>query len=141
MNNKHFLNVKKTLEDRGVKKSEVARLLFPDVKFPLRAFSRILTGEAELSASQVHILAEHLGCDLVDLYEPDRWVWDNTKGGKHIFIYGTNFRVEVDLSTWDAILYYKNEIIERGTFCNGQTPVGEFFDLMKRKIQDWIEFA
>ena len=141
MSNKHFLNVKKILEDRGVKKSEMARLLFPDVKFPLRAFSRILTGEAELSASQVHMLAEHLGCDIVDLYEPDRWIWDNTKDGKHIFIYGTNFRVEVDLNTWESILSYKHEVIERGIFCNGNTPIGEFFDLMRSKIQDWIDFA
>ena len=138
---KHFLNVKKLLEDRKVKKGEIARLLFPDVKFPLRAFARIMTGEEELSASQVSMLAERLQCEIVDLYEPDRWLWNNTKEGKYIFIYGNDFRVEVDLNTWEAILYYNGEIIERGIFCNGQTPVGEFFDLMKDKIQDWIEFA
>lgn len=138
---KHFLNVKKLLEDRKVKKGEIARLLFPGVKFPLRAFARVLTGEAELSASQVSILAERLKCEIVDLYEPDRWLWNDSRDGKHIFIYGRDFRVEVDLNTWEAILYYNGEIIERGTFCNGQTPIGEFFDLMKSKIQDWIEFA
>lgn len=138
---KHFINVKKLLERKDIKKSDVARLLFPNVKFPLRAFARVLTGEAELSASQVSILADKLGCEIIDLYEPDRWVWNDTKDGKHIFIYGKDFRVEVDLTTWESILYYNREIIDRGTFCNGSTPIGEFFDLMKRKIQDWIDFV
>lgn len=141
MNNKHFLNVKKILEDRGIKKSEVAQLLFPDVKFPLRAFARILTGEAELSASQVHILAERLGCDIVDLYEPNRWVWDDTRSGKCVFIYGSNFRAEVNLETWETILYYKDNIIDHGIFCNGNTPINEFFDIIRSKVQDWIDFA
>lgn len=138
---KYFLNVKKLVEDKGIKKTEVAKLLFPDVKFPLRAFARILTGEAELSASQIPILAEKLGCEIADLYEPDRWLWSDTKDGKHVFIYGKDFRVEIDLNTWETILYYNGEVIERGIFCSGQTPIGEFFGLMKSKIQDWIDFA
>lgn len=139
MNNKHFLNVKEILESRGVKKAEIARLLFPSVKFPLRALSRVLTGETELSASQVSLLAERLGCEISDLYEPDRWMWDGTKDNKHIFIYGTNFRAEVDIDTWVCDIFYKNEKINQGAFCDGSTPLGEFLDIIQKKIQDWIE--
>lgn len=141
MPNKHFLNIKKILEDKGENKTEIGKLLFPDNRFPARAFSRILTGEAELSASQVSILAERLGCEITELYEPDRWIWDDTRDGKHVFIYGTNFRVEVNLITWETTIYYKDEIIKQGIFCDAHTPIGEFFDSIKADIQDWMDFA
>lgn len=137
----HFLNIKKILEDRKENKTEIGKLLFPDNKFPGRAFSRVLTGHAELSASQVSILAERLGCEITELYEPDRWKWDDTRDGKHIFIYGTSFRVSVDTTTWETTIYHKDEIIKQGTYCGPHTPIGDFLDSVKADIQDWVDFA
>lgn len=140
MNQKHFLNVKRILEERKQNKTEVAKLLFPDVRFPRRAFSRILTGEAELSASQVSLLAEFLQVDVTELYQPDRWLWKDTADGKLIFVYGINFRVEINLDTWEYAIHYKDEIIDRGT-TDGFAPVGDVLKEMRTKIQDWIDLA
>jgi len=136
-----FINVKKLLEDRGMNKTQIGALLFPNVKFPKRAFSRVLTGETELSASQIAILAEHLGVSVNDLFEPDTFRWENSLNGTHVFVYGNNFRAEVNTETWETILYYKDQIFDRGVFCDGTTPISEFRDIIKNKVQDWIDLS
>ena len=136
-----FINIKKILEDKGVSKTEVATLVFPDVKFPQRAFSRVLTGKTELTVSQAATIAEFLGVRIEDLYEPDRWIWDNSKDGKHIFLYGNNFRAEVDTQTWNTRLYHKDELITEEVICDGQTPIGEYFAKLKRLVLDWIDLS
>ena len=136
---KHFLNIKEILETSGVKKEEVAAKLFPKVKFPVRALYRAISGESELSASEVSRLAEILNCKIQDLYEPDRWAWKDTKDGNIIFIYGSNFRVEVNTTTWLGVIYYGDEIVEKSILCDKNTPLGEFFDTIKTKIQAWLD--
>lgn len=141
MSKTHFLNVKELLETKGVSKTEIARLLFPDVKFPLRAFSRILTKEAELSASQVSILAERLGCEISDMYEPSRWIWESSSDDEYTFIYGKNFRVKVNLSNWESTIFYKNDLIDKGIFCDGSMPLKDYFEMIQQKIHDWIDLS
>ena len=136
-----FINIKKILEDKGVSKTQVACLVFPDVKFPQRAFSRVLTGKTELTVSQAATIAEFLGVRIEDLYEPDRWLWDNSKDGKHIFLYGNNFRAEVDTQTWTTRLYHKDELITEEVICDGQTPIGEYFAKLKSLVLAWIDLA
>lgn len=136
-----FINIKKILEDKGVSKTQIACLVFPDVKFPQRAFSRVLTGKTELTVSQAATIAEFLGVRIEDLYEPDRWLWDDSKDGKHIFLYGNNFRAEVDKQTWNTRLYHKDELITEEVICDGQTPIGEYFAKLKRLVLDWIDLA
>ena len=136
-----FINIKKILEDKGVSKTQIACLVFPDVKFPQRAFSRVLTGKTELTVSQAATIAEFLGVRIEDLYEPDRWLWDDSKDGKHIFLYGNNFRAEVDTQTWNTRLYHKDELITEEVICDGQTPIGEYLAKLKRLVLDWIDLA
>lgn len=136
-----FINIKKILEDRGVSKAQIAALVFPTVKFPQRAFSRVLTGKTELTASQAATIAEFLGVRIEDLYEPDRWLWNNSKDSEIIFLYGNNFRAEVNTQTWNTRLYYKDELIREEVVCDGQIPVGEYLDKLKKIVIDWIDLS
>lgn len=136
----HFLNIKKILEGKKVNKGEIAQLLFPNVRFPRRAFSRILTGEAELSASQVSILADYLKVPIEELYQPDRWLWKDTENGVLIFIYGTDFRAEVELEQWTYVIHYKDKIIATGNV-DGYAPVGEVLNELKQRIHEWLDLA
>ena len=136
-----FINIKKILEDKGVSKTQIASLVFPDVKFPQRAFSRVLTGKTELTVSQAATIAEFLDVRIEDLYEPDRWLWDNSKDGKCIFLYGNNFRAEIDTQTWKTRLYHKDELITEEVICDEHVPIGEYFAKLKRLVLDWIDLA
>lgn len=135
------INIKKILEDRGVSKTQVAALVFPDVKFPQRAFSRVLTGKTELTASQIATIADFLGVSVESLYEPNRWIWDNTRDGKHIFLYGDSFRAEVDLQTWVTRLYHDQDLVLEDTICDGKTPLGEYLSKLQQIVTDWIDLA
>ena len=138
---KKFLNLKKVLEAKGVSKTDIDVLLFPNVKFPDRALARILDGEAELSASQVATLSEFLGMSIDEMFEPDRFRWENTLDGKHVFIYGDTFRVEVSLDTWQTVIYFRDEIIKRDNTFTGNTPLSVFFDEIREEIHNWIDLS
>ncbi len=132
----NFIDIKQTLKEKGLKKTNVAALIFPDVKFPSRAFSRVLSGKTELTTSQITKLAEILEVRVEDLFEPDRFKWD-VKDGKHIFLYGNEFRAEVDMETWNTRLYHCGELIKEDVICDGSTPISEFLSTLKNLITDW----
>lgn len=137
-----FINIKKILVERKMDKAERTRLakaVFPDVKFPVRAFSRIVKGEAEMTVSQAATVAEFLGVRIEDLYEPDRWLWGSPKDGKNVFLYGDSFRAEVDTQTWVTRLYHKDELVTGGVLCDGQTPVSEYFSKLRDTVMDWLD--
>lgn len=138
---KKFLNLKKILDAKGVNKSEIDVLLFPNVKYPDRALARILEGEAELSASQISILSDFLGMSIDEMFEPDRFRWENTLDGKHIFIYGDTFRVEVSLDTWQTIIYFRDEIIKRDNTFTGDTTLSAFFEKVREEIHNWTDLS
>lgn len=138
---KKFLNLKKILDAKGVNKSEIDVLLFPTVKYPDRALARILEGEAELSASQISILSDFLGMSIDEMFEPDRFRWENTLDGKHIFIYGDTFRVEVSLDTWQTVIYFRDEIIKRDNTFTGDTTLRAFFEEIREEIRNWTDLS
>ena len=61
----------KVVEKYGITLRELAPILFPNAKYPLKAIYRIADGKAELSISQVEKLAAYLGVFVTDLFNID----------------------------------------------------------------------
>lgn len=136
-----FLNLRPILRAKNISNTEAAALIFPNLKHPVKALSRILSGKGELSSSQVLTLAKHLGCTPNDLYEPQRWLWSDDKDGELVFIYGRNFRAEVNKETWETAIFYDSKEIDRRVFCDGSSTLKEFFDQVEARIKTWIELS
>jgi len=132
---KHHVDVDKFLEKVGANKNEIAILLFPENKYPLRAFSRILAQEAELSASQLSMLAEKLGCRVEDLYQPEAFDLNS------IAIEGKDFSARFNPSTMTVSLYAGKDVIEKELKLDENITLQNFFKELKTRIQDWMELS
>ena len=57
---------------------DIARLLFPDNKYPMPALFRVMKGEADLTVKQLELLALYLGTTIEELFvlpelDSDEW--------------------------------------------------------------------
>lgn len=111
----HTIDISRVLQDRDVNKKALSQLLFPKIKFPEKAFDRIVSGVAELSASQVSLLAQFLGCEINDLYDHDKWLRNNSWDANRVFIYGRGFRAEYNTQTGEALIFSNNQLIDKET--------------------------
>lgn len=66
-------NINKVIELWHLDIKEVAKVVFPKVRFPELAFRRILKGEAELDTLQLESLADYIGVPVTDLFGLDNW--------------------------------------------------------------------
>lgn len=62
-------NINSVCDKYGVDLVEVAKLLYPHVKYPWVAFRRVLRGEAYLDTAQVCLLADYLSVQPGELFE------------------------------------------------------------------------
>lgn len=66
-------DVNKIIEQYGIDVHDLAKHLFPNVKYPSLAFGRVLKGEANLDIEQVSILAKYIGITMADLVANVSW--------------------------------------------------------------------
>lgn len=72
-------NITKIIEYYSPDVEELAKVLFPHVKYSKQAFDRVIRGEANLDTTQLEALASYLGVMVADLFSVDDWkgTWDN----------------------------------------------------------------
>ena len=66
-------NINSVIEHYGLNIEELAKVLFPNVKYPKLAFDRIIKGEANLDITQIEVLASYIGVLVQDLFSVDTW--------------------------------------------------------------------
>lgn len=69
----HRLDIFKIIKHYGQDINVVAKVLYPNVRYPRLALDRIKKGEADLSMSQLYRLADFLGLFVTDLFDFDTW--------------------------------------------------------------------
>lgn len=66
-------NINGVIEYYKLNTEDVAKVLFPNIKYPKLAFERITKGEASLDITQVERLASYIGVLITDLFFMDTW--------------------------------------------------------------------
>lgn len=101
--NMNTFDISKVIELWHLDKEEVAKVVFPKVRFPVLAFRRVLKGEAELDTIQLGLLADYIGVPVTDLFGLDNWhgVTEDdcltlTKGGYKVKFNNTFFIIYID---------------------------------------------
>jgi len=72
MKKRKYFNIEQLIKTYAIDTDDIAKVLFPRVKYPKQAFARIVSGEAELEYSQLEKLADYVGLSLSDMFE-DQW--------------------------------------------------------------------
>lgn len=127
-------DVNKIIEQYNIDAQDLAKWLFPNVKYPKLAFDRVLKGETNLDIEQVAILAKYIGVTVADLFANESWrssFRDNlmvlTKGDysvefdpKCIFIrvykngeFVDNILVNLQQTSFEEFINYIDNIIKR----------------------------
>lgn len=66
-------NICNVIEYYKLNTEDLAKVLFPTVKYPKQAFDRVLKGEADLNVIQLERLANHIGVLITDLFSANTW--------------------------------------------------------------------
>lgn len=94
----------------GADTSELAKLLFPNVKYPKQAFDRIIKGEASLDVDQLQKLAEYLGVLTHELFSVDSWKGTSEEG--HLTFTKGEYKVKLNYNSVFLSLYKNGELVD-----------------------------
>ena len=73
-------NIGNVIEHYKLNTEDLAKVLFPTVKYPKQAFDRVLKGEANLDVIQLERLANHIGVLVTDLFSANTWKGSSEDG-------------------------------------------------------------
>ena len=127
------MNLQKIIDERGLDKKEVAKLLFPDIKYPILAFNRVLADVAVLDSTQVSKLALFADLTIDEIYSG--WSWKATsKKGRHKFISG-DFIAELDLETGITKVFHKGSLFHESVLHSTLIPLSSYIEELNNLIQ------
>lgn len=127
------LNLQKIIELHALNPKDLAPELFPENKYPMIALSRVLSGEAQLSADQVSKLSSMTGIPVEHLYSGAKFKQSGTPDG--LIKFDTDdYRAELDQTTWITKIYHKDTLFHDAIIHNGAQPLSEYLQTLDTLI-------
>lgn len=128
-------NISKVIEKYKPDIDILAKLMFPNVKYPKQAFDRVLKGEAQLNSKQLEDLASYLGILVVDLFASTSWKSFN-EDGCMCFSKG-EYKAKLNYKGVYMTLYKNNEVIEQRVANIPDMKVQEFIEFLDEIISEY----
>lgn len=105
------INIKELIKRYDLSAEALAKVLFPDVKYPKLAFARLQKGETTLDITQLSALATYIGVPAAELLSEDFW-----KGGIEdnclVFLRG-EYKAKLNYNGAFLSLYRNNELLSQ----------------------------
>lgn len=102
------INLSEVIKRYDLDSEALAKVLFPDVKYPKLAFARLIKGETTLDIVQLSALAAYIGVPATELLSEEFW-----KGGVEdnclIFLRG-EYKAKLNYNNVFLSLYKNNEL-------------------------------
>jgi hypothetical protein len=112
-------NITKVIELYRLDVNEVAKALFPTVRYKKLALDRVLRGEATINTEQLRALAELAGVLTSDLFDIDKWK-GSMEDGCLTFLKG-DYKAKLNYNGAWLSLYKNNELIKQEMFTPNMT--------------------
>lgn len=127
-------NINRIIEHYNLDTEEVAKVLFPHVKYQKLALDRILKGEAFLDTDQLETLAKFAGVFVHDLFFiADEWKGSSEDG--HIVFLKGEYKVKLNYNG-AALSIYKGTQLIHNELVLGTMSVAEFIDHINKVINN-----
>lgn len=130
----HF-NINNVIEHYKLNTENLARALFPTVKYPKQAFDRILKGEANLDIIQVERLANYIGVLVTDLFSAN--TWKGFSEDKCLTLQKGQYKAKLNYNGVYLSIYKDNVLIEQKISNVPNMTVQEFIDYLDNLIKNY----
>lgn len=128
-------NINSVIEHYGLNIEELAKVLFPNVKYPKLAFDRIIKGEANLDITQVEKLANYIGVLVTDLFSANTWK-GFTEDGCLTFLKG-QYKAKLNYNGVYLSIYKDNVLIEQKISNVPDMTIQEFINFLDNLIKNY----
>lgn len=128
-------NISKVIEHYKLDTDDLAKVLFPAVKYPKQAFDRVLKGEASLDVEQIERLASHVGVLITDLFSVNTW-----KGGVEdgcMTLLKGEYKVKLNYNGVYLSIYKNNVLIEQKISNVPDMKMREFVTFLDNFIKNY----
>lgn len=128
-------NISNVIEHYKLNTEDLAKVLFPTVKYPKQAFDRVLKGEANLDIMQVERLASHIGVLVTDLFSANTWK-GSSEDGCLVMLKG-EYKVKLNYNGVYVSIYKNNNLISQNLSNVPSMTVQEFINYINNFIKNY----
>lgn len=128
-------NISNVIEHYKLNTEDLAKVLFPMVKYPKQAFDRVLKGEANLDITQVERLASHIGVLVTDLFSANTWK-GSSEDGCLVMLKG-EYKVKLNYNGVYVSIYKNNNLISQNLSNVPSMTVQEFINYIDNFIKNY----
>lgn len=128
-------NINSVIEHYKLNIEDLAKVLFPTVKYPKQAFDRVLRGETELDIKQIEALASHIGVLVTDLFSIDTWKSFSKNG--YLTLQKGQYKVKLNYNGVYLSIYKDNVLIEQTIGNVPNMTVQEFINFLDNLIKNY----
>lgn len=128
-------NINEVIKCYKLNTDDLAKVLFPTVKYPKQAFDRVLKGETCLDIEQVEKLAAHIGVLVPDLFSAETWKGSSEDGC--LTMLKGNYKVKLNYKGVFMSIYKDNDIIGQKISNVPDMTVSEFITYLDNFIKNY----
>ena len=128
-------NINSVIEHYKLNTEDLAKVLFPTVKYPKQAFGRVLKGETDLDIKQIETLASHIGILVTDLFSAGTWK-SSSEDGCLTMLKG-NYKVKLNYKGVFVSIYKNNNLIEQKISNVPNMTIHEFINYLDNFIKSY----
>ena len=128
-------NINSVIEHYKLNTEDLAKVLFPTVKYPKQAFDRVLKGETDLDIKQIETLASHIGVLVTDLFSAGTWK-GSSEDGCLIMLKG-DYKVKLNYKGVFVSIYKNNNLIEQKISNVPDMTMHEFINYLDNFIKTY----
>lgn len=128
-------NINSVIEHYKLNTEDLAKVLFPTVKYPKQAFDRVLKGETDLDIKQIETLASHIGVLVTDLFSAGTWK-GSTEDDCLTMLKG-DYKVKLNYKGVFISIYKNNNLIEQKISNVPDMTMHEFINYLDNFIKSY----
>jgi len=128
----NHVDLNKIIETKNLDKADIAKQLFPENLYPMKALTRILDGKANLDTVQLSRLAAITGLTFEELYGKTKW--KSKADNQNIIFEQEDYRAELNTKTWVTKVFHKGSLLHEEILNKSSIPLSEYLEELNKII-------
>jgi len=127
-----MIDINRIIEKAGLDFTEVARLLFPHTKHPVKALQRTSQGQGSLNEKQISKLALLADMPVAELFSAKEWKGASKSG--FLTLETEGYKAELDSNTFNLKVFSKDSLIHESVLLKEGISLSNLIELIESII-------